>query len=81
MGVSGQMEYTIHVEAAKFSVDGGVMLGALVRLIKRASCRIPTCSASSARWTLLMRKSRMNRSVKNWPRLVLPVLSSALPDG
>lgn len=29
MGVSGQMEYTIHVEAAKFSVDG-VMLGALV---------------------------------------------------
>lgn len=29
MGVSGQMEYTIHVEAAKFSVDG-VMLNALV---------------------------------------------------
>lgn len=29
MGVSGAMEYTIHVEAAKFSVDG-VMLGALV---------------------------------------------------
>ena len=29
MGVSSQMEYTIHVEAAKFSVDG-VMLGALV---------------------------------------------------
>lgn len=29
MGVSGQTEYTIHVEAAKFSVDG-VMLNALV---------------------------------------------------